>query len=681
MHTQGMMTSMLLAGLALSAHTLQAQVRKPLIGTIDWEHFHRYVAQADTPALRILADERLAGGSALNIKEALLCRAVHAYWTEAYPKCLSLLDSTIRMNDPEAPRITAIAHKYRAQVLGHFGHFAHGLAEAENALLGMDSLAFPVEYVDLLVVVAEALTELERSEQAMLVLARAQRSADAIAYKRGSCWINTALGNILFLQGRYHDAMTRYKGSLELAREQGLKSMALAAVNNIAACAAMAQEHDRALDIYSGLLSASQGKDVRWRLALLTNLGYIQNARKNYAHASAALREAFTIGHALEDTNALAKTHQHYATTLWNLNDRENAFLHADTAIRMSLASGREQWASEVHRKKFRWNRSLNRLDAAIEDLEAHRRTHESVTRKRYSEQLAFAENLFEAERKQRRINEQQSALEQSAGESRRKTTQRNALIGTTLLLSLTALFLIRSIRARKRLSTKEKELHDEQIDQLLSQQEIKSMNAMLEGQEKERDRVAKDLHDRLGSMLGGIKANMAALEDRVEEMRQDQQYQKVNRLLDHAVGELRQISHDMAAATLSRFGLEKALRDLCDTIHINGRLSVELKTFGLDQRLERSVELAIYRMVQELVGNVLKHAQAQELSIAVTRSPGRLSVVVADDGTGFDTTSPSEGIGLGNVRSRAAAIGATVHVDSTIGKGTTVSVECPVVE
>ncbi|MBK6343466.1 MAG: hypothetical protein IPF41_12990 [Flavobacteriales bacterium] len=69
---------------------------------------------------------------------------------------------------------------------------------------------------------------------------------------------------------------------------------------------------------------------------------------------------------------------------------------------------------------------------------------------------------------------------------------------------------------------------------------------------------MGKDLHDRLGSMLGGIKANMSALEDRVEAMREDQQYQKVNRLLDQAVGELRQISHDMAAATLSRFGLER---------------------------------------------------------------------------------------------------------------------------
>ena len=223
--------------------------------------------------------------------------------------------------------------------------------------------------------------------------------------------------------------------------------------------------------------------------------------------------------------------------------------------------------------------------------------------------------------------------------------------------------------------------MHDQQVDQLLSQQEIKSINAMLEGQEKERDRMAMDLHDRLGGMLGGIKAQLGALEDRVEQVQHDAQFKKVNRLLDETVGELRQISHDMAASTLSRFGLEKALNDLRDTIHISGRLSVEMKAFGLEQRLERSVEIAVYRIIQELVSNVLKHAKASELSIAVTRTPGRLSVMVTDNGIGFDIDTPKEGMGLENVRSRAAALGGKVQVDSTPGAGSTVSVECPVLE
>ncbi|MCC6656057.1 MAG: sensor histidine kinase, partial [Flavobacteriales bacterium] len=246
------------------------------------------------------------------------------------------------------------------------------------------------------------------------------------------------------------------------------------------------------------------------------------------------------------------------------------------------------------------------------------------------------------------------------------------------LLLALIALLLYRTMRHRQRLAKKEKELHDEQVDQLLSQQEMKSINAMLEGQEKERERVGKELHDHVGSLLGAIKHQLGVLEEQVADVKTEQtaQYHKVSGLLDNAAGELRRISHDMAAATLNRFGLEKALQDLRDTLHINGRLQVELNTFGLEQPLQRGVEIAVYRIIQEAVSNVLKHAKASELSIAVTHAPGRLSVVVSDNGIGFDTSATSTGVGLANIRSRAAALGAQAQIDSATGKGTTVSVE-----
>ena len=107
----------------------------------------------------------------------------------------------------------------------------------------------------------------------------------------------------------------------------------------------------------------------------------------------------------------------------------------------------------------------------------------------------------------------------------------------------------------------------------------------------------------------------------------------------------------------------------------------MELRVFGLENRLEPRVEVTVYRIVQELVGNALKHAKASEVSIDVTRSPGRLSVMVSDDGAGFDPSIPGEGMGLENVRKRAATLGGNVAIDSVPGKGTTISLECVVVD
>ena len=267
--------------------------------------------------------------------------------------------------------------------------------------------------------------------------------------------------------------------------------------------------------------------------------------------------------------------------------------------------------------------------------------------------------------------------------EQRRKRIQRDLSIVLSAALLVVAMLLWRGLRIRRRLAERERQVHRQEVDELMHQQEMKAINAMLEGQEKERDRVARDLHDRLGSMLSAIKMQVGSLEERVTEVRKDQQdqYGKVSSLLDEAVGEVRRISHDLVSTSLSRFGLERALQDLCDSIRVSGRLEVELTTFGLEQRLERSVEIVVYRIVQELVSNALKHARATEIGVSVTRQTGRLSVMVSDDGAGFDPSTVQAGMGLGNVQGRAASIGGTVRIDSALGRGTTVSVECPVLE
>lgn len=537
------------------------------------------------------------------------------------------------------------------------------------------------ETVDLLVVSTEALIALERYDDAFAMLIKAQAMAESLNYVRGTLLIRFTIGSIRFKQGRYLEAKQDFLSVWKEAQLVGADKLAQNASSNLGSTCIMLADFEQALDIFDSLLSKATRRTPALYAHLLTQRGFIKQRAKDHPGALNDLLLAIHIRDSIGDVTGQVKPLQHASNSHWSLGSKATAISTLKRSLELASHAQLHQAVLEIHHKLHQWYSETQDFEKALEHLRSRSTMSDSLNRSRFDESVALGEVLYETASKEHRIAQQDQALALAATENRRRSFQRNALIGATILLALIALLLFRSMRNRQRLASKEKELHHERIDQLLSQQEIKSINAMLEGQEKERDRMAKDLHDRLGSMLGGIKANMSALEDRVEQMRQDQQYQKVNRLLDQTVSELRQISHDMAAATLSRFGLEKALKDLRDTIHINGRLAVELKIFGLDQRLERSVELAVYRIVQELVSNVLKHAQARELSIDVTRTPGRLSVVVADDGAGFNTTSHSDGMGLTNVRSRASAIGATAQVDSTPGKGTTVSVECPVVE
>ncbi|MBZ0204932.1 MAG: hypothetical protein K8H89_01310 [Flavobacteriales bacterium] len=196
-----------------------------------------------------------------------------------------------------------------------------------------------------------------------------------------------------------------------------------------------------------------------------------------------------------------------------------------------------------------------------------------------------------------------------------------------------------------------------------------------------EHNRIAKDLHHRLGSKLSAIRHQFRALEVCADALNVEQsaQFNKVNRLLDDAVEEVRRISHDMIKGALAEFGLGHALQDLRDSIAIKGRLDVELNIFGSDQRMERSTEIAVHHIVQELVANALKHAHPSEISIAPTRMPERFSITVSDNGAGFYPAGRKDGMGVDNVRSRTGKAGGTMLVDSTVNRCTTVSIEVPI--
>ena len=148
--------------------------------------------------------------------------------------------------------------------------------------------------------------------------------------------------------------------------------------------------------------------------------------------------------------------------------------------------------------------------------------------------------------------------------------------------------------------------------------------------------------------------------------------------MLDDAVAEVRRVSHDMVRGSLAQFGLRAALEDLRIALNVPGKLEVEMNLFGLDGRLDQKVEIGVYRMVQECVNNAIKHSRAGHLGISVTRSAATLNIMVEDDGVGFDPDTIKEGMGLGNLRQRAADLNGQVRFDSRPGHGTTVNIDIP---
>lgn len=612
-----------------------------------------------------------------------LAEVAQLYRSDAVAACQERLAILASAVPPDDPLLGGLVLKFNALVALWYAEPQRSLAFCEQGLVLLDPLTFPEENVDMLVIKAESLRDAGQPDEAIGVLAEAQIAADRSAYVRGTCLVCINMGNIRFDQGRYVDAWADYSESLRCATSHGYDMITQNSINNLGSTAVMLKRYDVALRLYDSLLVVLGDRSPELRARLFSQKGFIATEQGDHAAALVHYRSALAAQERLGDRSGTIKTTQHMANSMWGSGRRDEAISLMNEALQGAVDLDLRDVELELHSYLGWWYEQMGRYQESIGHKDREMILSDSLHAVRFNDHSARAEVLFETQRKEFTIKEQEQALLTAAIDDRRKSLQRDLAIGATLALLVIALLLWRDLNARKQLARRERELHAQRVDELLREQELRSINAMLEGQEKERDRLAKDLHDRLGSMLSAIKHQLSAVEEEVHLVRRDQgaQYSKVHRMLDDAVGEVRRISHDMVTVTLARFGLEKALEDLCATVRVNGRLAVESRLFGLEKRMERSLEIVVYRIIQELISNVLKHAQASELSVTVTRATGRLSVMVSDDGKGFDASESSVGMGMENVRSRAASIGALLRVDSTPGKGTTVSMEAPVLE
>lgn len=297
-----------------------------------------------------------------------------------------------------------------------------------------------------------------------------------------------------------------------------------------------------------------------------------------------------------------------------------------------------------------------------------------SAAVRRQAGQLEAQYRTREQARQLRALHREQRAQQLALRQQRRLSA---VYLGLALaLLGLGALSLA-LLRHRHRLARQQQALHAQHLHQLAQEKALQVTQAVLEGQEEERARVARDLHDGLGGLLATVRLYLGSARAHPDLAPAPAQLvaQSVAHL-DASIGELRRVARHLLPEAVMAFGLAHALQDLCDTVQQASNLHVQLHTHGLAERLPPATEVALYRMVQELLTNVGRHAQASQVLVQLMRYPGALHLVVEDDGRGFDPDQRPAGVGLRSVRARAAYLGGTLDVQSAPGQGTTVSFE-----
>ena len=281
---------------------------------------------------------------------------------------------------------------------------------------------------------------------------------------------------------------------------------------------------------------------------------------------------------------------------------------------------------------------------------------------RQYAEEMSAK---YETEKKELKI----TALEAE----KRLMLWRSVAVGVVLSLALVAFFFLwRWSVQKKRLAEQQNELAETRIRQLEQEKQLIATQSLLDGETRERSRLARDLHDGLGSILAGAKLNLLEMKKgETPENASSEFYDITLALLDKSMIEMRCVAHHLMPEALTAVGLKQSTADF-----INSIPHATFAYYGDESRFDPKLEETIYRITHELVTNALKHSGARHIQVEIARYDDQISLTVQDDGCGFDPDAVSKGMGMNNIRTRVDAFGGTLLIDSSPDVGTEVNVE-----
>ncbi|MEB8329566.1 sensor histidine kinase [Flavobacteriaceae bacterium KMM 6897] len=461
--------------------------------------------------------------------------------------------------------------------------------------------------------------------------------------------------------------------------------------------------------ILYGSKAVSQARELKNKPLLmqaLSNLTLSYNETKRFKESKKALVEAQALATELQDLNAESAILLNLAGVFLKQGDYKTLKEYANKALIINKKIGstdgecvslRALAISYLHEKEYLLAKDyalnaleiaeannyktemgdcyklLSNISFAMQNLEDGERYYEKsnamieeIFNEAYLQSAAQFEKKYETEEKDSKIKLQSLKLNQ-------KNILNYIFIGSSIALLLFILLLYRNYSHKQKL-----QFH--RISELEKEKQLTATEAVLKGEEQERIRLAKDLHDGLGGMLSGIKYSFQTIKQNLI-MTPDNQmsFERSMDMLDSSIKEMRRVAHNMMPESLVKFGLDTAAKDFCNEINTSGALKINYQSMGMSAiAIDQTTAITMYRVLQELINNIIKHASAKTAIVQFTFTDTVLTLTVEDDGKGFypENLNQTKGMGWANIKNRINFLGGVIHIDSKPGKGTSVHIE-----
>lgn len=505
-------------------------------------------------------------------------------------------------------------------------YYYKAIATVEQSKNYPNKAALPTLYTNL----SGVLALLEDDNRSIAYLDKAEAIARDIKHWHLLSLILINKGNA-FNNLQQHDSSSRnLLEALAIAKKNNFLQWEHLALSNLGSTKYQQGKIKEALYYLQEAVSLKGDIDPNYQNTNISLLGKVYMSLGNYTLAESYLLQSLRTAKQLNIARDLVEDHRLLADLYARINDHKKAFNH--------------QYLYTV-------------LKDSIEGQE----TRQNINQLEIKYQTAQKDK--ELVQKELQISNQKAQIK-----------QRNLWIvgissGALLLAAIVTL-----LYTLYRNSWHQKRFQEEKFRNLEQEQEIGQLRAMMKGEEKERIRIAQDLHDGIGGMLASIKMNLNTIGKEQSAVLVSPGFIKISGMLNETATEVRKTAHNLMPDALSKQDLRAALLQYCENSS-SSALHISLQ-YDVAKQISKDAELFVYRIVQELVQNIVKHAMATYAVIQLMLHNNSLSITVEDNGIGFDSTLPAKGSGLQNMNKRIETLKGYLSISSGNGKGTTVHIE-----
>ncbi|MFT3704273.1 MAG: sensor histidine kinase [Agriterribacter sp.] len=480
---------------------------------------------------------------------------------------------------------------------------------------------------------------------------------------------SVTIANIYLTNNDYKKAQPYYERALEIRRGLGKEweYNLLPPLINLGNIYMRINDLAKSEKVYIEALDITKKHlDIRHEGMVYQGLTEVYDRKNDLAEMKDYAEKSLSIARQVNDSSSIFMDMHNMAVYYIKTND----FVKSKSLLLEALQIANRMGDKDSEYKIYL---SLSENEAAQHNyaqMTMYRDSADKIHNKQFTEATALHQGAYEARYK---TLEKDVQIKLQQAQLRQKNTLNYILAGSAAALLIISLLTYRNYRQKQKLQL-------QRITELETEKKLAATEAVLKGEEQERTRLAKDLHDGLGGMLSGIKYAFQTMKGNLIMTPDNQQaFERSIDMLDSSIKEMRRVAHNMMPEALVKFGLDTALKDFCNDINQSGVLKINYQSNNLESAvIDQTTAITIYRIVQELINNTIKHAGASSAIVQVDKSADGIMLTVEDDGKGFDTKilGYKGGIGWSNIQSRVDYLKGKLDVQSQPGKGTSVLVE-----